>query len=88
MARTKTKSLLEEVAEEISEKRAGFQAWHERLAPDLRAEVLEIKAAFQRGDLKVKRAVSVARVLAAKLAERGIVNLKPETFSRWLKAQD
>ena len=84
---TPTKSLLDDVRESVTESRSGFPPWHERLSEQDRAEVFSIREAFQRGEIKCK-AFTLARVMAAKLAERGVIDMRPQTFSRWLRNQD
>ena len=85
--KTPTKSLLDDVRESVTESRSGFPPWHERLSEQDRAEVYAIREAFQRGEIKCK-AFTLARVMSAKLAERGVIDMRPQTFSRWLRNQD
>lgn len=83
----KPKALLEEVREALPPIRTGFPPWHQTLPPEAKAEVDEIKRMFLAGQLETK-AFTLARILAAKLAERGLANVKPQTVSKWLRNHD
>ena len=83
----KKRSLLEEVQESLPDSRPGFLPWHARLKPEDRAEVEEIRGLFAAGKLGTK-AYTLARALSAKLAERGLADVKPQTISKWLRNRD
>lgn len=83
----KAKALLEEVREALPPVRTGFPPWHQMLPAEVKAEVEEIKKMFWAGQLETK-GFTLARILAAKLAQRGLANVKPQTVSRWLRNQD
>lgn len=84
MKRHTDKSLVDDVRASLVPARHGFPAWYERIDAATRREVDQIKELFTSGKLDTK-AFTLARVLSAKLAERGLITIKPQTISRWLR---
>lgn len=83
----KRRPLIEDVRESLPTVRTGFLPWHQTLPPEAKAEVDEIKQMFMAGKLETK-AYTLARILAEKLAERGLANVKPQTVSKWLRNRE
>jgi hypothetical protein len=85
--RVKTKSqsvgLLSDVREALSHWRHGPKTWYERLSDEQRAELDEIRVAFQKGELGPHKK-TVARAIANQLRERGISTVGEQGVLHWL----
>ncbi len=59
------RSLVDEVAAAAKDSKPGFKTWFERLSPEVQAELLEVKAAFDRTRFQ-KNAYAAAVIAACK----------------------
>jgi len=80
----KKAKLIDDIRADLRPSRTGFAPWYEQIGPEARAEVEEVKREFWAGKLDAK-AYTLARVISKKLAERGLVQVAPQTVSRWLR---
>jgi hypothetical protein len=76
-------SLVNAVIESLPRRIHGTAAWYERVAPEHQAELAELKAAWQSGELKVPRNTA-ARFISAQLRERGISTVGTQGVCEWL----
>ena len=76
-------SLVAAVIESLPTRVHGNTPWYERVAPEHLAELAELKAAWQSGQLKVRRNTA-ARIIAAHLNERGISTVRTQGVCEWL----
>jgi hypothetical protein len=76
-------SLVDAVIESLPRKVHGTAPWHERVAPEHKAELEELRAAWKSGELKVPRNTA-ARFIAAQLHERGISTVGTQGVNEWL----
>ncbi len=84
----KTKSqgvgLLADVRESLPALLRSPLAWHERVAPEHLPELAELKAAWKAGELHASK-IATARIISAKLQERGIATIGPQGVLAWLE---
>ena len=78
-------SLLDDVRESLAACRHGPLPWHERVAPEHRAELAALKAAWLAGELGTRRK-TLARTISARLRERGISDVGEQGVISWLDA--
>ena len=76
-------SLVAAVIESLPTRVHGNTPWYERVAPEHLAELAELKAAWQSGQLKVRRNTA-ARIIASHLNERGISTVRTQGVCEWL----
>lgn len=76
-------SLVAAVLESLPSRVHGTPPWYERVAPEHRAELEELRAAWKSGELKVPRNTA-ARFIAAQLRERGIATVGTQGVCEWL----
>lgn len=76
-------NLVESVLESLPDRINGSQAWYERIAPEHRKEVADLKAAWLAGKFKVRRNTA-ARFIAKTLNELGISTVQTQGVNAWL----
>jgi len=79
----KKRTLMDEVLSRIPKK--GFKPWHERIPPDLLAELEALRAAFWKGEMPTRTTrTGLSHALAKSLQDRG-VHVGHAGVHRWLE---
>jgi hypothetical protein len=77
--------LLDDVRESLAACRHGPARWYERVAPEHRAELAALKAAWLAGELGTRKK-TLARTISARLRDRGISDVGEQGVISWLDA--
>lgn len=84
MAKAKGLGLVDDVIAAMPQQTRGIAPWYERLAPEHRAEVEAVKAAWRAGTIGTAKQTA-ARIISEKLNERGISTIGTQGVLAWLE---
>lgn len=77
-------SLLDAVILDLQPIFHGTKPWYERVADEHRAEIEALRQAWKSGQIAGPE-ITTARIISAKLRERGIAIIGPQGVLSWLK---